>query len=80
MNREHGEYEASTRSVKGQLHNIKEKIQHPFRHDMSTNSTYESKEVKDLNHNANKLAGTTATTNLTTTTTYPTTTTNRRLL
>ncbi|KAL9655344.1 hypothetical protein ABK040_011185 [Willaertia magna] len=78
MNREHGEYEASTRSVKGQLHNIKEKIQHPFRHDMSTNSTYESKEVKDLNHNANKLAGTTATnptTNLTTTTT-----TNRRLL
>ncbi|KAL9650179.1 hypothetical protein ABK040_011206 [Willaertia magna] len=75
MNREHGEYEASTRGAKGTLHNIKEKIQHPFRHDMSTNSTYESKEVKDINHNANKLTGTTATNPTTTTTT-----TNTRLI
>ncbi|KAL9654917.1 hypothetical protein ABK040_008707 [Willaertia magna] len=41
MNREHGEHEASTKGAKGTLHNIKEKVEHPFRHDMKTNSTYE---------------------------------------
>jgi len=33
---------------KGMMHNVKEKIAHPMRHDTDTNITYPSKEQKHL--------------------------------
>ncbi|KAL9650195.1 hypothetical protein ABK040_011189 [Willaertia magna] len=61
VEREHGTHEASTKGAKGTLHNLKEKIQHPFRHDMSSNSTYESKQARDINEGTRNISGTTGT-------------------
>jgi len=60
---------------KGLMHNVKEKIVHPMRHDTDTNITYPSKEQKHLEEHEREratdqplgstLAGTTGTTGTT---------------